>query len=183
MLRVVRSSGKSRLLAKGLWSICNSTNSRPSLLPPAPKASTSASPHLSHSNRKSSNGSRNGSPAIPSAPFACSLPAMNRVVAESHFARMIPLVPLDMGVGEKDVLPIVVGLPFHGRPSVGLAANTVLRVIILIRVIRQKILRAINGFTGLDISRRRTDLPGVDRPGLAAPRDVGRPHAVEIVER
>src|SRR5208337_1848929 len=70
------------------------------------------------------------------------LPAVNRVVAESHLVRLVSLEPFDMGVGEKDVLPIVVCFPSHGRSSIGIAADTILRVVILVSVIGQKILPA-----------------------------------------
>ena len=68
----------------------------------------------------------------------CLLPAVDGVVAESHLGRLVSLVPFGMGVGEEDVLPIVVRFPPYGRSSVGSAADTILRVVILVIVIGRK---------------------------------------------
>src|ERR1017187_2110153 len=58
------------------------------------------------------------------------LPAVDGLVAEGHLVRFVPLEPFGMAVGEKDVLPIVVRFPSYGRRSIGIAADTILRIVI-----------------------------------------------------
>src|ERR1035441_6756847 len=92
----------------------------------------------------------------------CLLPAVDGLVAEGHLVRFVPLEPFGMGVGEKDVLPIVVCFPSYGRRSIGIAADTILRIVILVIVIGQEELPAINRVTGQHIRNRENDLPAVD---------------------
>jgi hypothetical protein len=40
-------------------------------------------------------------------------PAVDRLVAESHLVGIVSPIPFDVGVGELDVLTLVVCLPFH----------------------------------------------------------------------
>src|ERR1700690_1969666 len=93
----------------------------------------------------------------------CLLPAVDGLVAEGHLGRLVSLVPFDMGVREKNVLPIVVRFPSYGRSPIGIAADTILRIIILVIVIGQEELPAINGVPGQHIRNREEDLPAIDR--------------------
>ena len=108
---------------------------------------------------------------------------MHGIVAERHVVRPVSLEPLNVGVAEEDVLPVIVRLPLYRRRPVGLAPNAILRVVILVIVVGQEILRTINGVAAQDIRRREVDPAAADRCALKVRGHIGDPHAIEVVER
>ena len=103
---------------------------------------------------------------------------MHRIVAEGHFVRVVAVIPLGMSIGEKDVLTLAMRLPFLPRKPVGRAADTILRVIILVGIGRLKIQRV----AGQHISGRKQNPCGVHRRVIIG-NDTRRPRAVEIIEK
>src|ERR1039458_4632996 len=92
-----------------------------------------------------------------------------------------------MAVGEENVLALGMNLPEFKRRAIGRAADTILRVIVLVCV--QRVKRSAAGQTGYaagvaaqNISRGQCDSRAFDR-GKIGDRHIGRTVAVEIVER
>src|ERR1035441_4685445 len=85
-----------------------------------------------------------------------------------------------MAVGEENVLALGVNLPTFKRRAIGRAADTILRVIVLVRV--QRVKHSAAGVAAQNISRGQGDGRAFDR-GKTVGYYIGCAVTVEIVER
>ena len=69
---------------------------------------------------------------------------MHRIVTEGHFVCVVTFLPFHVAFLEKEVLAPGMRLPLHGGSAVVIAADAILRVIILVAVVGRKILVTVN---------------------------------------